>query len=82
VDFAPDDEIRKMPALVDEFVRRVLYDEEPIFISDEATVWDISTCDANELLLRCSAAYSRSVSIDELKQPLWKLLLQLNRTGS
>jgi hypothetical protein len=82
VDFAPDEEIRKIPTLVDEFVRRMLYDEQPFFISDEATVWDISTCDADELLMRCSAAYSQSVSIDDLNQPLWKLLHQLNGTGS
>jgi len=64
---------------MDEFVSRVLYDEEPFLISDEATIWDISTSDADELLRRCSEAYSRSVSKDDLNQPLWKLVRQLNK---
>jgi hypothetical protein len=79
VEFAPDDETRKMSALVDEFVSRVLYDEEPFFISDEATIWDISTSDVDELLKRCSEAYSRAISKDDLDQPLWKLVGQLNK---
>ena len=34
--------MQKIPELTQEFFEHVLYDEEPLFISDEATIWDVS----------------------------------------
>ena len=78
MEFSPDFEMKKVPGLADEFFRRVLYDEEAIFVSDEATVWDVSTCPTNELLERCASHYQQPVSRQDLDQPLWKLLRKLD----
>ncbi len=61
-----------------EFFEKVLSDEEPVFVSDEATIWDVSVSTADDLLERCSRYYGKSPTVEDLKQPLWKLLRQLN----
>ena len=84
MEFSSDEEMRKIPGLVQEFFQHVLYDEEPIFVGDEATIWDVSMATPEELLKRCSKYYGKSVSIEDLGQPLWQLLQQFNegnRTG-
>jgi len=78
MEFSSDTEIRKIAELLDELFVHVLYDEEPLFVSDEATIWDVSMADPEELLKRMSAYYGNPVSIEDLKQPLWKLLRQLH----
>jgi len=47
----------------------VLYDEEPsAFVSDEATIWDVSMAPTpDELLVRCSTYYGRPVSLEDLR---------------
>lgn len=77
MEFSSDVETRKISALVDAFFEHVLYDEEPLFVSDEATIWDVSMAGPEELVKRCSEYYNKPVSIDDFKQPLWKLLKQL-----
>jgi len=79
MEFSPAVEIGKISGLVQEFIQHVLYDEEPFFISDEATIWDVSTSTQQELLKRCSDYYGTSVSLEDLNQPLWKLLLLLRQ---
>ena len=74
MEFSPAVEIGKIPGLVQEFIQHVLYDEEPFFISDEATIWDVSTSTPQELIKRCSGYYGTPVSREDLSQPLWKLL--------
>jgi len=78
MEFSSDQEIRKIPDLVDEFFKHVLYDEEPFFVSDEAKIWDVSMATPEELIRRCSEYYGISVSLEDFKQPLWKLLSQLS----
>lgn len=78
MEFSSDIEMQKVSGLAREFFEKVLYDEEPIFVSDEATIWDISTSTAEDLLARCSKSYGKKLSKDDLKQPFWKLLRQLN----
>jgi hypothetical protein len=41
-EFSSDEEIRKIPTLLEEFFSHVLDGEEPTFVSDEAKVWDVS----------------------------------------
>jgi len=67
-----------MPELTQEFLEHVLYDEEPLFISDEATIWDVSMSTSEELTRRISDYYGKAISEADLKQPLWKLIRQLN----
>lgn len=78
IPFSSDSEMQKMPELTQEFLERVLYDEEPLFISDEATIWDVSMSTGEELTKRISDYYGKTVSESDLKQPLWKLIRQLN----
>lgn len=78
MDFAADIEMRRLSRQAHEFFENILFDETPLFVSDEATIWDVSTSTGAELLDRCSKYYNKTLSIDDLKQPLWKLLEQLN----
>ena len=78
MNFSSDIEMQKISKLTQTFIEHVLYDEEPLFISDEATIWDVSMGTAEELIRRCSQYYGKSVSEVDLAQPLWKLIRQLN----
>lgn len=77
-EFSSDEQIRKIPTLAREFCEQVLDGEEPFFVSDEATVWDVSMDSPEELIRRCSEFAGEPVSLDDLKQPLWKLFPQLS----
>lgn len=78
MEFSSDIEMQKIPEMAQEFIEHVLYDEEPLFISDEATIWDVSTTTAEELISRISHYYKKPASAADLAQPLWKLIRQLN----
>jgi len=78
MEFASSKEISKIPELLQEFLQNVICDYEGLFVSDEATVWDVSMAAPEELLKRCFDYYGRAVSLEDLKQPLWKLLPQLS----
>jgi hypothetical protein len=75
-------EMQKIPELTKDFFEHILYDEHPLFVSDEATILDVSMSAPAVLLTRCSQYYEKPVSMDDLKQPLWKLLRQLNEGRS
>jgi hypothetical protein len=81
--FSSDGEVRKIHVLIEELVRDVLDGEEPIFIGDEATIYDISMASPEELLQRCCDYYGSPVSLEDLKLPLWRLLpgLSVRRSG-
>jgi hypothetical protein len=71
--------MRRVPEkLTLEFFEHVLLDEQPLFVSDEATVLDISCATPDELQERCSAYYRTPISADDLRQPLWKLIRHLS----
>jgi len=79
MEFSPDTQTRKVSGLVEEMFQKVLYDEEPLFVSDEATLWAVSMSDANDVLERFRKYYGVPVSLEETQQqPLWKLLLMLD----
>lgn len=74
-----DEEMQKIPDLAHEFFVHVLCGEyEPIHVSDEATIWDVSMATPNDLSTRCSEYYGVSVCLEDLKQPLYRLLRQLD----
>jgi len=81
LEFSPDPEMKKIAGLADEFSKNIL-DEEPLFVSDEATILDVSAADPEELISRISNYYRRTISMADLKQPMWKLILQLNQGRS
>lgn len=82
MEFSSDLEIQKIPELIKELFEHVLYDEDSLFVSDEATIWDVSMAAPEDLLSRVSQYYGKPLSMDDLKQPLWKLLRQLNEGRS
>ena len=78
MEFSSDLEMRKLVSETREFFEKVLYDEEPLLVSDEATILDVSMSSEEELVARCSHCYGKTLSKEDLHQPLWKLLRQLN----
>ena len=78
MELSPNIEMRKLSRESKEFFDKVLFDEEPIFVSDEATIWDVSTSTAEDLLKRCAQHYGKTLTVEDLNQPLWKLLRELN----
>jgi hypothetical protein len=78
MEFSSDIEMQKASREAQEFFALILPDEQPLFVSDEATIWDVSTSTAEEILTRCSRYYGKNLSVADLKQPLWKLLKKLN----
>ena len=83
IEFAPDDKMREMQPLIEVLFREVLPDEgEPLFVSDEATLLDVSGSPPEEIARRCAAYYGANVTEDDLVIPLWRLLplLEARRT--
>jgi hypothetical protein len=78
MDVSPDVEMRRIPDLAQEFFENVLFDEEPLYVSDEATIFDVSLASPDELAKRCSDYYGMPVSADNLRQPLWRLIRELS----
>ena len=81
LEFSSDVEMKKIAGLAQEFYENIL-DDEQFFVSDEAKVWDVSMAEPEELRTRISEYYGKAVSMDDLNQPLWKLLRQLNEGRS
>jgi glutathione S-transferase len=79
MEFTSDERVRAIRALMDALFEHVLYDEEPIFVGDEATILDVSVAPTAELQKRCSAYYKTAVSIEDLRRPLWQVLPELER---
>ena len=69
MELSSDIEMKKAAREAQRFFKEVLYDEEPLFVSDEASIFDVSTWTEEELSRRCSKAYGKSVSAEDLKQP-------------
>ncbi len=68
LEFSPDDEMRKIAGLANEFRKNIL-DNETFFVSDEANIFDVSGADPEELIRRIFNFYGKSTSIADLKQP-------------
>ena len=81
LEFAGSTNMDRIAPLADEFFSNVLFDEEPLFVSDEATIWDVSMSPtADELVKRCSSFYGTHVTAEDLRQPLWQLIEQLHQS--
>ena len=71
-------EVRARSARVEEILRHVCGEEEfPLFISDEATLFDVCTLTPEEIVERLAAHYGRRVQLTELRLPIWKLVDRL-----
>jgi hypothetical protein len=71
MEFGSDVEMRKVSREAQEFFEKVLYDEEPLFVSDEATLWGVWMGDVDEVLERdlrlAGDSDWRLASLEELK---------------
>jgi hypothetical protein len=76
-ELVPDHRTKKIATLLDALFRDVLHEDEPIFVSDEATLLDVSLAAPDDLIRRCSAYYQTTVTAADLRTPLWKVLPEL-----
>ena len=77
LEFSPDEEMKKIASLAEEFYETIL-DDKLFSVSDEAMVWSVSAAQPEELLAGVSRYYGKTASVADLHQPLWKLIRQLN----
>lgn len=68
--FSSDTKMEQIEAVAREFFDNVIRDQELIFVSDEATIWDVSMATHDELVQACSDYYRTSVSMEDLRLPL------------
>jgi hypothetical protein len=69
MEFSSDIEMQKASREAQEFFALILPEEQPLFVSDEATIWDVSTSTSDEILARCSKYYCKNLSLEDLNQP-------------
>jgi len=77
MEFSSDVEMKWIAALAQQFYESIL-PAVPFFVSDEATVLDVSDEGPEELLARILQPRGKSLSLNDLHQLLWKLIRQLN----
>ena len=77
MELTPNDRVRAVQKLIDVLFEHVLVDDEPIYISDDATLLDVSLLPPDELTERCGTYYRTHVSVADLRRPLWQLLPEL-----
>ncbi len=81
IQFAGDENMRRIAPLAEEFFANILYDEEPLFVSDEATIWDCSLGpDTDKLRERCRNFYGVDLHPHDFKRSLWSLIEHLDRS--
>ena len=79
MEFSSDTKMKEIGELAQEFFDNVIRDQESVFVSDEATIWDVSMESPEELRKACSDYYGIPVSMEDLKAPLWELIPSLNQ---
>jgi hypothetical protein len=68
-------EILKRKKAMDHFVGTFFEPElRPIFVSDEATIFDVTGDPADEIIEKIDKHYGVHLTVDQLRMPLWKLL--------
>ncbi|MDP1696243.1 MAG: hypothetical protein Q8L45_00405 [Xanthomonadaceae bacterium] len=65
------------------FIKAVIDpDEYPYFVSDEASIYDISSLSSEDLRLRVERAYGVRITEEDLAIPVWQLLDRLRGGGN
>jgi hypothetical protein len=59
--------MKKIARLAQQFYENIL-DDEPLFVSDETTVWSVSGAEPEELLAKILEYYGKTVSMTELQR--------------
>ena len=79
IDLANDGHMRGLELLAEEFYESVLRpDEEPAFVSDDATLLDISLAPEELLIQKIQSHYGKTVTKFDLRRSFWSLLVDLN----
>lgn len=80
--FADSTETLKRKAALDRLID-ILFEPDlrPLFISDEASIFDVSGDTEDELVSKIQLHYGRTLQIDELRLPVWRLLDLLGEPG-
>ena len=69
---ASDTRMQERDSQVNTFYSQILLpDEEPGFVSDEATLRDVSLAPDGELIQRVQERYGRALSEGDFKKPFW-----------
>jgi len=73
-----DSEVQARAARVEQMLRDVCGEEEfPWFVSDEASIYDVCSLTADEIISRLGSLYGVEVDPSELRLPIWKLVDRL-----
>ena len=76
-----DTEIQKRGKLVQEFLEKIIsIEERPLFVSDDATIFDICTDDERSLIASIANSYEVHLSSQQLQLKVWQLIDILNGT--
>jgi hypothetical protein len=79
INLADDAHMRGLATLAEEFYENILRpDEEPGFVSDDASLLDISLAPEEVLISKIETHYSRTVTASDLRKSFWVLLTDLN----
>jgi len=57
----------------------LLPDEEPGFVSDEATLRDVSLAPDDEIIRKVQERYGKTLSGEDFRKPFWSLLDDLEK---
>ena len=80
ITLADETEIEKRREELEVFISSVIDPEEaPYFVSDEASVYDITLEDDEEVLKKIKRKYGLSLNHCWLKKPIWQLLDHLKK---
>ncbi|HTF67439.1 MAG TPA: hypothetical protein VK638_32645 [Edaphobacter sp.] len=75
---AGDEEMERRETLALEFYKLILApDEEPAFVSDEATLRDVSLAEDEELIRKVEDHYGHRMSRWDFQRSFWSLLDEL-----
>jgi hypothetical protein len=74
-----DLEVKARGARLTRLLKAVCGDEEfPLFLSDTATLYDVCSLTAEDLISRLLDTYAITLSPDDLQLPVWKLVDRLD----
>jgi hypothetical protein len=83
IQLADDEHMRDLEPLAEEFYESILRpDEEPGFVSDEASLLDISLAPEELLIEKIKSHYGKTVTKFDLRRSFWSLLIDLSAARS
>jgi hypothetical protein len=74
-----NNEIHRRAKFVQDFLEKIIHlEERPLFVSDDATVFDICSDDEHSLIARIADKYGVRLSTQQLQLKVWQLVDLLN----